>query len=289
MISLNVDTSIKTTVPSGSNNNAAAAAKKLPTKLKEEIITKRLATEIHPTIQAVINGLFRFEKKSQAVDRVEAIRNYFVVSNKLPKGDEENVLKLWIRGYAIDPEEEKNGYLGNYAAIKVKEIDGKFSLIAEKQRIALKYHPQRKRPKQQHPDWGHPALRLVKKGYRFETIEEAQKVLNQLHEEYPLVSIPNVAKLYIIIYSAALGIIPPIQKFVLEIKPSRDGGYYIEYNQNKYNKDASAKVKNDNNKTATTIEEDRKPKGYFTSMVELKQKKKKAAAKPRTEKPKPTE
>jgi hypothetical protein len=238
---------------------------------------RRLATEKHPTIEAVINGLFRFEKKEQALARLEAIKNYFVISSKLPNDEDENVIKLWIRGYKIDEDEEKQGYLGNYAAIKISENDDRFSLVAEKQRIALKYHPQRKRPKRKHPDWGHPALRIVKKGVIFDAIEDAQRILMQLHEEYPEVTIPNTNKLFIIIYSKALdNNRSPIQKFILEIKASREGGFFIEYKQNNYQKKEPVAAKEPEQEKT-----DKKTKGRFTSMVELKRAKKKSRSKPK--------
>ncbi len=237
---------------------------------------KRLATEKHPTIEAVINGLFRFEKKEQAVQRLEAIKNYFVVSSKLPKDAGENVLKLWIRGFKIEPDEEKEGYLGNYAALKISETkDKKFTIIAEKQRIALKYHPQRKRPKRKHPDWGHPCMRIIKKKTVFETIEQAQKVLAQLHEEHPLVSIPAVGKLYVILYSKAYN--PPIKKFILEIKTAKEGGFYIESRENNYNKDNRKPAVNKQQKSQVEGEEQQQ-KGYFASMVELRKAKKRTSS-----------
>lgn len=243
---------------------------------------KRLATEKHPTIEAIINGLFRFENIEQAVARLEAIKNNFILSSKLPKGDDEHTLKLWIRGYNVSPEEEKNGYLGNYAKIKINNIDGKFRLIAEKQDINLKYHPQRKRPKRKNPDWGHPALRIVRKGIIFEHIEEAQKILAQLHEEYPDVTIPNMNKLYIIIYSKALGMKPPIQKFILEIKASREGGFFIEYKANNYQKKEmpDKEIKSGSaEKAVSEIKqkvEEKKAVGKFTANAILKKSNKKA-------------
>ncbi len=234
---------------------------------------KTLATEKHPTIQAIIHALFRFEKIEQANSRLEAIKNNFIISSRLPKDGNENALKLWINGYKLTEAEKKNGYIGNYAAIKIKQIEGKYTLIAEKQDIALKYHPQRKRPKQKHPDWGHPALRIVKKGMAFDSVNEAHKILNQLHEEYPEVSIPNPNKLYIMIYGNAEGN-TPIQKFVLEIKPSSRGGFFIEYTVNKHVKGDAANVTSAKEKKE--VKGERKIQGKFTALAELNKAKKKA-------------
>ena len=248
----------------------------------QEAVVKRLATEKHPTIEAIINGLFRFETEEQAQERIDTIRDHFIISSKLPK-DKDDLLKLWIRGYEINKEEEKKGYLGNYASFKIKKLgDGKCTIVAEKQRIAIKYHPQRKRPKSKHPDWGHPCLRIVKKGIVFDTIEEAQKILSQLHEEYPDISIPAVNKLFTIIYSRTNK--PPVQKYILEIQPARDGGgFYIEYKINEYKKPKELPTDGKKKVSKTTEAEgdgsedsssDAKEKGYFASMVELKRSKK---------------
>lgn len=257
-------------------NELPLEVKSIPTEGSDNP-NKRLATEKHPTIEAVINGLFKFEKKEHALSRLNAIKEHFVVSAKLPKEEDENIIKLWIRGFQIDADEEKEGFLGNYALIKIKEVDKKFSLIAEKQRIALKYHPQRRRPKRKHPDWGHPCMRVIKKGTVFETIEEAQKVLAQLHEEHPLVSIPAVNKLYVILYSKAYN--PPIKKFVLEIKTAREGGFFIESKENNYvKKEPVVNTRSAEKPTENTGE--KQDKGYFTSMVELRKSKKSQMKKP---------
>ena len=266
------------------NNTGAVQGKSSVLKLNKKVSTadfivgdktRRLATEKHPTIEAVINGLFRFEKIEQALARLEAIKNNFIISSKLPKDDDENSVKLWIRGFQISEKEEKDGYLGNYAQIGIENVAGKFRLLAIKQDIALKYHPQRKRPKRRNPDWGHPALRIVKKGIVFDDIEEAQKILAQLHEEYPEVSIPNTNKLFIIIYSKALDMKPPVQKFVLEIKPSREGGFIIEYKVNNHQK----KTKVD----AKPKGEEKKAVGYYTAMAALKKNKRKSSIKKKKE------
>jgi len=151
---------------------------------------KRLATEKNPSVEAIVNSLFRLENEEQAIEKINALKDNFIISSKLPPSDDANAIKLWIRGYKITEDEEKKGVLGNYAEIRPLQLaDGKFTLSAKKLDIALKFHPQRKRPKGKHPDWGHPCLRQVKKKKVFETIEEAQKILGQLHEEYPNISI----------------------------------------------------------------------------------------------------
>ncbi|HCR85458.1 MAG TPA: hypothetical protein DIV86_02155 [Alphaproteobacteria bacterium] len=258
-----------------------SALAKIPAKKSSATIETgekrlRLATEKHPTIEAIITDLFRFETKEQAETRIKAIKEHFIISAKLPKDSRDsNVLKLWIRGYMISDDEEKQGYLGNYAAFRVVQLkDKKFTIRAEKQNIALKYHPQRKRPKRKHPDWGHPALRLVKKGEIFETLEEANKLLKQLHTEYPDISIPAINKLFIILYSKADNPEKPVQKYILEVKPSRDGGFHIDYRLNDYQKKQLPVKKVRRNEDVEKLQNDNQQAGYFTSMITLKRDKK---------------
>jgi hypothetical protein len=239
---------------------------------------KKLATERNPNIEAAIKGLFSFETKDQAIERLNSIEGNFIVSAKLPK-DDDNSIKLWIRGYQIDKEEEKKGFLGNFAKLSIAETkEGKFTIKGEKQKIALKYHPQRKRPKRKHPDWGHPCLRLVKKEHVFETIEEAQNLLNQIHEDHPEVTIPSVNKLFVIIYSKATK--PPVTKYVFEIKAAKEGGYFIAYTENNYQKKKlptnKTSDKKEDNSSSPVVKGEQEPlgKGYFSSMVTLNRSKK---------------
>lgn len=236
-------------------------------------VNKRLATEKNPTIEAVINGLFRLENLEQAISKIKALRENFIISSKLPPSKDENGIKLWIRGYKITKDEEKQGYLGNYAEVTpFKLADGKYTLTAEKQDVKLKFHPQRKRPKKKHPDWGHPCMRLIKRGKSFETIEDAQRILGQLHEEFPNISIPAVNKLFIIIYSNSEK--PPVQKYILEIQACRDGeGFIIEHKPNTYDK-KKVVVSKDKKSEHSNAEPEALGKGYFSSMVELKRSKK---------------
>ncbi len=248
-------------------------------KTKDIPDNKRLATEKNPTIEAVTNGLFRLSNEKQALEKIEALKDNFIVSSKLPASKIDGAIKLWIRGYKITEEEEKNGYLGNYAEIKpLKLADGKYTIVAAKLDIKLKYHPQRKRPKQKHPDWGHPCMRLIKKENVFETIEDAQAVLGQLHEEFPNISIPAVNKLFVIIYSKAEK--PPVQKYILEIVPNKDGGgFLIEHKKNNFDK-KKVPVTNDKKEKGAAKAvglnpgDDNLGKGYFASMVSLKRNKK---------------
>ena len=113
-------------------------------------------------------------------------------------------------------------------------------------------------------------MRAIKRKKRFETADVANSVLKQLHEEYPETSVPGLHKLHLIVYerSKKKGV-PPVQKYILDIRSHEKDGFYIHYERQ---------------------EEARKPepkeqKGYFTEMVEQKRLKKKKTD-PRQKKPK---
>lgn len=175
---------------------------------------------------------------------------------------------IWLRGYALTPEEEREGFLGNYALVTVKAVQEekeKFTLIATKLAADLKHHPQTKRPKQQHPDWGHPILRGVKRKKLYLDVEHAQAELQALHEEYPDVTIPCTHKLYIIIYDKKLNKVPPVQKWVLTVQPQQDGGYYIVAEENNYQAAPAL--------PGQQAREAQEPVGFFTAKIAMKGKK----------------
>ena len=236
---------------------------------------RRYATTRQPTIAAIMQGTFRFASKEQAMGHIEILQNSFVLSRQSQEESDDRVI-LWIRGYEVTPKEKKQGYTGNYALVSISKVDGdKFTLKATKLESELKYHPQRKRPSHNHPNWGHPILRAVKKKRIYATVEEAQKELQLLHEEFPQTTIPLTTKLYTIIYSRQQE--PPAKKFVLEIKVQEgdEGGYYIDATPNEYknNKPVSKQAPGEEGEDEAT-EQPSNPQGYFTSMVALKRKKK---------------
>ncbi len=235
---------------------------------------KRYATVKNPTIEAVAGELFRFTTREQALERLETIRSHFVLSKNQSENNPESLL-LWVRGYALTDKEKKDGYSGNYAMVTVKDADkGKLTLGMSKVEAELKYHPQRKRPKHRHPNWGHPILRSVKKKKIYSTLQHVEAEFQQLHEEYPEVSIPSQNKLYIMIYGKAPeGGGSPVQKYILEIKTADDGGYYIEAEENTYQPNSA--LPGQDKKEAGGEEEASEPQGYFTSMVALKRNRKK--------------
>lgn len=232
---------------------------------------RRYATVMHPTIGAVLANTYRFANEEQANQQLQIFRDHFVLSRHQNEESSESGIILWIKGYAITPEEKKSGFTGNYALVGIVKLpEGKFTLQATKLESELKYHPQRQRPTHKHPNWGHPILRSVKKKRIYPTIEAAQKELQMLHEEYPQVTIPLTNKLYLIIYSRQQT--PPAQKYVLEVKVGEDGGFFIDAYVNEYKapKDGAPAKEAKNHG-------EEPPGGYFTSMVALKRSRKKPA------------
>ncbi len=235
---------------------------------------KRYANLATPMVQALTSGRFRFETEAQAVSKLEYFKQIFITAkekdeeNQMPEN--KHCLVLWVRGYAITPEEEKEGFLGNYAFITPEAIEsGLYRLACVKLGTELKFHPRRKRPKARLPNWGHPVLRSVKKGRRYPTIKSIQAELDQLHLEYPETTIPANNKLFLMIFDRQADAKNPAQKYVINLVAHPEGGFTFEYELNTYQgrQGPNATAKQDN---ADAAEE--APQGYFTSMVALKRK-----------------
>jgi hypothetical protein len=225
----------------------------------------RVGTIHSPILEAATQSRFRFPDEETAKARLETIKDQFILSKEQP---EDGSLRLWIRGFALTKDEKKQGYRGNFAVIDVAKLadeESKWTLKATKEPVELKLHPQKERPKQKHPDWGHPVLRRIKKNELFETLEEAEGLLTQLHEDFPEVTIPGSGKLYAIIYQKQKGG-PPVQKYVFDLKAMPDGGFRIFYSENKRQKRVETQAAKEQQKTG--------PQGYFTSMVKMKRKRK---------------
>ncbi len=238
---------------------------------KQENI-KRYASTRHPTIAAAIAGTYSFTDIEKARQHLSVLSEHFVLSRQQEGGGDQGII-LWIKGYELTGQEKKDGFTGNFACISiVSKGDGKFTLKTDKVASELKYHPQRKRAKHKHPNWGHPILRSVKKQRIYPTVEHAQNELQLLHEEYPDVTIPLTGKIYVIIYGRQYK--PPAKKWILEIKVHDEGGFYIDAVPNDY------QAPQERSKQPPGMEEeaaDKSQQGYFTSMVELKRAKKKGA------------
>ena len=227
---------------------------------------KKHATVGNPTVNAVLKSLFRFANEQQALDRLQQIKEHFVTSKHSAAAESAHSAIIWVRGFDVTENEKSQGYTGNYALIACKQLGDKFTLSATKLESELKFHPQRKRPKQKHPDWGHPILRGIKKKRVFASAREAAQELQRLHEEFPEVSIPDESRLMIILYEKVEGVKSPVQKYKFEIRAIPEGGYFIDYKRNI--KVTPPKISNQTGPVTNS--------GYFTQMVKLKRKRKPA-------------
>ena len=241
---------------------------------------KLYATTKNPTILAIVEGRYSFLSLQDAEDFLEQIKQRFVVSthSKEHEGGRHS-LYIWIKGYQITEDEKKQNYTGNFALLQAAPNDkGKFHIQISKIESELKHHPQRKYPKQSHPNWGHPVLRSIKRGKIYSTLEFAQSELQLLQEEYPKTSVPTQNKLYLMLfeYNEALGK-KGVIKYVFEIKAApadKNGGFIIAYNMNKHQKPRKKPEIGAKDSSAKTTKE-LKEEGYYTSMVKLKKSRKK--------------
>ena len=99
--------------------------------------------------------------------------------------------------------------------------------MAEKIEVPLDKHPEKERPKEAHPNWGHPVLRAVETAKKFDGIEIARAFLHSLHHEYPDATIPGKDEVHVMVYKRADEGGSPIQKISLKVKPLADGGAKI--------------------------------------------------------------
>jgi hypothetical protein len=137
--------------------------------------------------------------------------------------------------------------------------------------MELSVHPQKKRILQRHPNWGHPILRSVDKKRRYPTVEQAQAELTLLQQEYPHAAIPGPGKLYVMIFGRTdADEKKRVKKYVLEIRLSEEGGYYINCALN-----SSQPKKKPAKASAPDTQEGIKPVGEFTAKLALKRNKKK--------------
>ncbi len=227
---------------------------------------KPLAHMDHPLIAAVIDKTFRFIEHADAEEKLAVIAKQCITAKDQPEAG----LRLWIHSFAVTGEEAEEGYLGHFATITTRQRkeDQTYYLSAEKELVELKYHPQRVRPKQRMPNWGHPTLRRVKAGRVYHTVEEAQEALADLHLEFPHTTIPaNNNKLYLMIFSRKDNPKEPVSKYVFEIEVRKEGDFVIVYEKNAYDE---AKLPLEPKETPP----DEAPKGYFTAKVALKRQRK---------------
>jgi hypothetical protein len=233
---------------------------------------KTLANVRSPIIEAVIHQRFVFASKADALAKINVISERFVRST-LAESAPNDCTVIWIRDYQLSEEEEKAGCIGNYALLYAdKTPDGKYTVAARKLTIEAAKHPQRKRQKSKHPDWGYWVLRRVKKNWRYDSIDEAYNDLMQLAEDFPEVSIPGQNKLYTIVYRKTEDGSLPLFRIVLEVEALPQGGFTITSKENTFKREGKPRREEEVQSTAdasTTPEQ----MGRFTSMITVKRNK----------------
>ena len=148
---------------------------------------KPFASIRNPKIQAILNGLYSFKTELESLELIDELKKKYQISNRKPQ--DEAGFVLWIKGFNLSEIKEK-GYVGNFVEIFPVKKDDKFSVEAKKIDIELKYHPERKYQKKELPSWGHPVLRNIKKGKKYNSLEQAKNELIKIQEDYKKNSIP---------------------------------------------------------------------------------------------------
>jgi hypothetical protein len=244
-----------------------------PRKEEDQKQKKMLAHVRHPIIDAVIKMRYSFSNYEDALDKIVFLEKKFVKSS-LSESVTPDTTVLWIRGYELTEAEEGEGFTGNYAVISPDMTpDKKYTLTARKLDIELAKHPQRKRRKSKHPDWGYWVLRRVQKGWRYDSVEEAYKDLMAIVEDFPEVTIPSSNKIFTIIYRKTNDDSLPLHRVVLEVEALKEGGFTITCKENTHR--GSGGKKPDAAVTGGEDGAEQEAPGRFASMVALKKNRKK--------------
>jgi hypothetical protein len=236
---------------------------------------KKLPDIKNPTITAAVNGLFKFALEAAAKKKVELIRKNFVNSKQQAETENASV-RLWIRGYEVTDAEAAKGYTGNFAIISyAKNTEGKFALLAIKDEVELKFHPDKIRPKQRHPNWSHKVLQAAKKKRAYANLEDANKALDSLFDEFPDAAIPGINKLFIMVYEKTEDGQPPVRKYILESKPNPKGEGFIIDAQLNEKKPKPQMPAFSPSQTGAGAPEKPEIQGHFTKLVIQRRAKKK--------------
>lgn len=188
-------------------------------------MSDRYAYLKHPVISAIVHEMYRFNSVQEAAEQLAQVAKQFVIPKKQPAQTEPS-LTLWIRGYGLTGGDAKQGVVGHFASIGIKEIDGRFALFAAKLDVPARQHPQRAQVRRASPNWGHPVLRAVRKEKTFASRDEALAALAQLHQDFPTVSTPTPDAVHILIYCADRPANMRMVKFKLSVKFNEDAGNF---------------------------------------------------------------
>jgi len=226
------------------------------------------ATTRNPLIQAVVKGLYRFKKTSDAKAVLDGIRTQFTLAKQQPEEAKDRCVIIWIEGFKLSKSEKEEGYKGHYALVSYHKTEDKlfYTITSEKLDTDLKYHPKRNHVNERMPNWGHPILRAIKKGKVYADKQEAMIDLQKLQVQYPTTSVPGTNKLLLMIFSRKADAKNPVSKHVLDIVPNKEGeGFIIVEKKRNFQSPNQKSV-------ARKIQSTDVPVGYFTQMLASKRK-----------------
>ncbi len=233
----------------------------------------------HETVQAMLHSLFRFQTAMQAQLVSNRFADEVILSPKMRDPKDRAALFLWVRGLDVTEDQQKLGYLGNYAKISLLKLpNGKWTLNMVRVDIPLVKHPLRVKVSRRYPNSGHPVLRSAARGKTYSTMQSAFDALMKMHEEFPEVSIPGVNRLKIMTYRKAEKGVSPIQRLELSVVKRDEGKYVIDVKivgSNGITRPASAPPLPDAIVKATKEKPSPEAAGFYTEMVTKRRKKKK--------------
>lgn len=206
----------------------------------------RLAFVGHELVDAALSARYRLPNKAEGSAKLKQLARYFSHESLT-----DDTLTLWVRGFALTPEQEKARFMGNFAALRLQPInpDDRWTIAAEKLERPIAAHPQKARLKLHHPNWAHPIMASIRKKKLYDDINDARAALDKLHHEFPTVSIPGPDKLAILVYSKSAAkeekirensevqqeekpvVRQPIVRIQLRVLSQEDGTHFIDWSE----------------------------------------------------------
>lgn len=194
---------------------------------------------------------YRFQTHETAFDKLAQLKERYTVSNpNTISYDPENELILWIQGYNVGDLCGK-GYLGNFVKLRIVKKSDYYTLDFEDLDIPLKQHPRRIRPKQPHPDWGHPILRKIgnpdkneQKNLEFENEKEAESLLLNLYNEFPQNSYVYPNRIITLVFTKLNDGSKGVKSYIFDVVQKENGKYQIVVHLNDYKRIQNFKIFN---------------------------------------------
>jgi hypothetical protein len=206
----------------------------------------RLAFVGHELVDAALSARYRLPNKAEGTAKLKQLARYFTHDSLT-----DDTLTLWVRGFALTPDEITARFMGNFAVLRLQPInpDDRWTITAKKLDMPLSDHPQKARIQHRHPNWAHPIMATIRKKKLYDSMEDARLVLDKLHHEFPTVSIPGPDKLAILVYSKSAAkeektqenseikqdekpvVRQPIVRIQLRVLSQEDGTHYIDWSE----------------------------------------------------------